>query len=77
MNAATAIARGAMLRGAHVTMNYGGRTLLGTVVEQRWLDVPDADVAGEYLRVRHFNGEAWPGSEFVAPCRVTLIPREV
>jgi hypothetical protein len=43
-------------RGAHVTMSYQGRTLLGEVV-----GVERAENRGmTLLIVRHFNGEDWP-----------------
>ena len=43
-------------RGAHVTLNYQGRTLLGEVTDC-WRD----EVCGVVrLTVRHFNGESWP-----------------
>lgn len=43
-------------RGAHVTMLYRGRTLLGEVV-----GVERAENRGmTLLVVRHFNGEEWP-----------------
>jgi hypothetical protein len=43
-------------RGAHVTMEYQGRTLLGEVVA-----VERAENRGMTLLViRHFNGEEWP-----------------
>lgn len=43
-------------RGAHVTMDYQGRTLLGTVI-----GVERAENRGmTLLQVRHFNGEDWP-----------------
>jgi hypothetical protein len=44
------------VRGAHVTMRYRGRTLLGTVVDA------DRDPATNSIRlmIRHFNGEPWP-----------------
>lgn len=44
--------------GAHVTMKYEGRRLLGEVIDYRL-----TEVEGERLRlltVRHFNGEPWP-----------------
>jgi hypothetical protein len=40
------------LRGAHVTMMYQGRLLLG--------DVYAHDARTDRLLVRHFNGEPWP-----------------
>lgn len=43
-------------RGAHVTLEYQGRTLLGEVV-----GVERAENRGmTLLVVRHFNGEEWP-----------------
>jgi hypothetical protein len=39
-------------RGAHVVLEHGDRTLLGTIIDI----CPD-----EFLcHVRHFNGEMWP-----------------
>lgn len=54
--------------GAHVTMTYDDRQLLGTVVDFFY-----TDVAGWLLEVRHFNGEPWP----LMPCAgaVEVIPR--
>lgn len=49
-------------RGAHVTMRYHGRTILGEVVRVR---VEDSE--GERIRVldvRYFNGEPWPVSPY-------------
>lgn len=43
-------------RGAHVTLEHQGRTLLGEV-----LSVAYDSVCGCFrLTVRHFNGELWP-----------------
>lgn len=43
-------------RGAHVTMEYQGRTLLGEVI-----GIERAENRGmTLLVVRHFNGEDWP-----------------
>ena len=43
-------------RGAHVTLSYRGRTLLGEVTSVRY----DAPLGATLLKVCHFNGEAWP-----------------
>lgn len=43
-------------RGAHVTLDWQGRTLLGTI-RCLWRD----DARGVTLvTVRHFNGDTWP-----------------
>lgn len=43
-------------RGAHVVLEYRGRTLLGEIKE-----VTRDEVTGcVRARVRHFNGEEWP-----------------
>lgn len=47
-------------RGAHVTMEYQGQTLIGTV-----RDVYRRDVTGSvHCKVQHFCGDFWP----VEPC---------
>lgn len=43
-------------RGAHVTLEHCGRTLLGEVVGAR----RDEVLGAVLLTVRHFNGEPWP-----------------
>jgi len=43
-------------RGAHVTLQYRGRTLLGTIFNVRRDPVLGATVAD----VQHFNGDDWP-----------------
>lgn len=43
-------------RGAHVTMEYQGRTLIGEVTGAHRNDVRGCIL----LSVRHFNGEPWP-----------------
>ena len=43
-------------RGAQVALTYGGRELLGDVIDARW----DQVTGGVRLTVRHFNGELWP-----------------
>ena len=45
------------LRGAHVKLNYEGRTLLGEIVSIRYRNGPPS---GYFLTVKHFNGEPWP-----------------
>jgi hypothetical protein len=43
-------------RGAHVALEYGGRTLLGTIK-----DVARDEVTGcTRAEVRHFCGDEWP-----------------
>lgn len=44
------------VRGAHVTLEFKGRTLLGEVIG-RYRDVT---TGGIMLKVKHFNGEMWP-----------------
>lgn len=43
-------------RGAHVTLVYQGRELIGEVVGAAY----DAVCGCVRLTVRHFNGESWP-----------------
>ena len=45
-------------RGAHVTMQWQGRTLLGEVTSAYYDDA--SYVPYVRLRIRHFNGEPWP-----------------
>lgn len=42
--------------GEYVSMDYGGRKLLGEVTGIYLRDIPRNIMA----KVRHFNGEAWP-----------------
>lgn len=50
-------------RGAHATLSYHGRTLLGTIVNI-WRD----HIGYTRLTVRHFNGEPWP----FEPCATSV-----
>jgi len=43
-------------RGAHVTLTYEGRTLLGEVRDVRYNELRGCFL----LTVRYFNGEPWP-----------------
>ena len=43
-------------RGAHVTLNWQGRSLIGEVIGVAY----DAVCGCFRLTVRHFNGELWP-----------------
>lgn len=60
------------LRGAHVTMAYEGRTLLGEVIAVEYLD---DNARRPSLRVRHFNGNPWPVT-WVPITAVTVLERE-
>lgn len=47
-------------RGAHVTLDYQGKTLIGEVIGVARNEVRGATI----LNVRHFCGEMWP----IQPC---------
>ena len=44
-------------RGAHVTLDYAGRTLLGTIMDVRYRET---GCTGFYADVRFFCGDPWP-----------------
>lgn len=52
-------------RGAQVTLEYGGRMLLGDVTGVYYKPGP---AGGTRLVVRHFNGEPWP----IDPCAAAV-----
>ena len=56
-------------RGAQVTMEYQGRTLLGDVRGVRY----HAQLGVFLLNVRHFNGEPWPLEP--GSCSVNVLDR--
>jgi len=51
-------------RGAQVTLEHQGRTMIGDVVGCYRDDFRGAT----FLKVRHFNGEMWP----IEPCAITV-----
>jgi hypothetical protein len=57
------------IRGAHVTMAYKGRTLLGEV---RAVFYQEHGCSGYRLRVSFFNGEQWPIEPFCSAVRVLV-----
>ena len=48
-----------LIIGAHVTMPWKGSTLLGKIIGQGIVPLPDG-TRGVRLTVRHLNGEPWP-----------------